>query len=153
MVFDVTRKSLYWMVAGIVITMTVLAFAIILSMFQSSSLATPEEFEAEILALRFSHSKDCFAYQDLKTGRVFPNTIDPLKLNKNQLQRCYQTSPNAKGLKDFNFGIEVDGFTQSMLMTNNFILNRVKFELPKQKVFVKSGDQFIESQMKVSVSR
>ncbi|NQV91186.1 hypothetical protein HQ489_01820 [Candidatus Woesearchaeota archaeon] len=153
MVFDATRKSLYWMMAGIVITMTIFGFAMILSMFQNSQLATPEEFEAEIIALRFTQSEDCFAYKDLKTGRVFPSVIDPLKLNKDQLQRCYQTSTSAKGLKDFNFGVEVDGFTQTPLMTNNFILNRVKFELPKKKVFVKNGDQFIETQMKVSISR
>ena len=65
MVFDATRKSLYWMLAGILITMTVFAFAIILSMFQSSQLEIPEEFEAEILALRFTHSEDCFAYKDV----------------------------------------------------------------------------------------
>ncbi|MBT3836427.1 hypothetical protein HOD05_02495 [Candidatus Woesearchaeota archaeon] len=153
MVFDATRKSLYWMLAGILITMTVFAFAIILSMFQSSQLEIPEEFEAEILALRFTHSEDCFAYKDVKTGRVFPNTIDPVKLNKDQLRRCYQTSSSSQGLKAFNFGIEVDGFTQKPLMTNNFILNRVKFELPKKNVFVKSGDQFVETQMKISVSR
>ncbi|PIN87768.1 hypothetical protein COV12_02080 [Candidatus Woesearchaeota archaeon CG10_big_fil_rev_8_21_14_0_10_32_24] len=153
MVFDVTRKSLYWMLAGIVITMTIFAFAMILSMFQNSQLGIPEEFEAEIIALRFTHTEDCFAYKDTKTGRIFPDVIDPLKLNKDQLNRCYQTSSSATGLKDFNFGIEVDGFTQDKLMTNNFILNRVKFELPKKKVFVKSGDQFIETHMKVSISR
>ncbi len=153
MVFDATRKSLYWMMAGILITVTVLTFAIILSLFQSSQLNILEDFEAEIIALRFTQSADCFAYKDVKTGRIFPNTIDPVKLNKDQLYRCYQTSSSSKGLKDFNFGIEVDGFTQNMLMSNNFIINRVKFELPIKKVFVKSGDQFIETRMKISVSR
>jgi len=102
--FDVARKSIYWMLAGVVITMAVFAFAIILSSYQQKVTQVPPQLRAEVISLRFVNTPECFTYQDPVTGRIFPGVIDVTKFTQARMDQCYRTQ-NEQGFKEFNFGL------------------------------------------------
>jgi len=86
-IFDVTRKSIYWMIAGIVITLVVLGFMMTLSSYKSKLISLPEGLRGEFIALRFTNIGECFAYQN--EGQTESGTIDLSKFNIEGMQRCY----------------------------------------------------------------
>jgi hypothetical protein len=154
--FDVARKSIYWMLAGITVTVAVLAFAMILSSYQSKSLQIPPHLRAELVSLRFLNTPECFTYQD-PSGRVFPGMIDLDKFTQERLNQCYQTSA-ANGKKDYNFGISLKGYdlvqedgSEQLLMTNNYF-KKVDFTLTKN-VLVRSGKELTPTQMLIFVQK
>ncbi len=153
--FDVARKSIYWMLAGVVITMAVLAFAIILASYQQKVTEVPPKLRAELISLRFVNTPECFTYQDPITGRIFPGMIDVTKFTPERLDRCYSTLPE-RGFKEFNFGLALDGYTPlneqgqlQPLRTNNFF-NQVDFTLYKP-VLVRTGSEITPSRMIIYV--
>lgn len=153
--FDVARKSIYWMLAGIVITMAILAFAIILSSYQSKVTTVPPELRAELISLRFINTPECFTYQDPVTGRIFPGVIDVAKFTQERVDQCYRTKKE-KGFKDFNFGLALEGYTPlnaqgqlQPLRTNNFF-NQVDFTLYRP-VLVRAGSETTVSRMIIYV--
>lgn len=152
--FDVARKAIYWMIAGVVITMTVIGFALIMSSYQNKLIDIPPELKAELFVLRFLNTPECFTYQDSITGRIFPGTIDLSKYTQERLNLCYQTEKE-KGFKDYNFGIQLEGYeeikdsNEKMLMTNNFF-NKVDFTLYKN-VLVRLRGGVIPTRMVIFV--
>lgn len=153
--FDVARKSIYWTIAGIVITIVILAFAIIMSQYQNNSLQVPPQLRAELISLRFVNTPECFTYQDPVSGRIFPGVIDLNKFTQEGMDLCYRTEKE-KGFNDYNFGLQLAGFNpideegkESMLRTNNFF-NKVDFTLYKD-VFVRVGEELVPSQMTIYV--
>lgn len=116
--FDVARKTIYWMIAGFIIAMVVLAFAITLGSYRSRLTEVPPRVQAELIALRFANNPDCFAFVDEHTGVVSPKTMDLQKFTAERLNQCYSTDPE-KGFKTFNFRLKLES-TGEELLTNNY---------------------------------
>ena len=103
--FDVAKTILFWMMAGIMLTVILFAFGMIMVGYKSKLTYVPPQLKAELISLRFVNSPDCFAYQD-QTGRVFPGIIDLKKYSSSQLKEdCYPTALE----KDFSFALELKG--------------------------------------------
>lgn len=154
-IFDLTRKQIYWGIAGFMVTIAalILVFAIF-PQYQRSLVEVPPELQAELISLRFVNTPECFTYQDQATGRIFAGVIDLQKFTQAQLDKCYRTEPE-KGFKDFNFALELEGYTpivdgqKKLLLTNNFF-NKVDFTLYKQ-VLVRDGQALEPARMIIQV--
>lgn len=105
-VFDFTRKTIFWTLAGVVITIVVFAFVLGISGYLNKLTYVPEKLRAEFISLRFANIPECFAYQDPDTGRVYPGVLDLSKFTNEQMDNCYKTEPE-KGYKDYNFRLKL----------------------------------------------
>lgn len=153
-VFELARKQIYWMIAGVMITITTIAFAFLMSDYQQKLVEIPEELRAELISLRFVNTPECFTYQDPVTGRIFPGVIDVNKFTQERLDKCYRTEKE-KGFQEYNFALELEGYApvvdgeKRLLLTNNFF-NKVDFTLYK-KVYVRVGNSLEPTRMAVHV--
>jgi len=153
-VFELARKQIYWMIAGVLITIIILAFVFIMGAYQRQLVEVPEELRAELISLRFLNTPECFTYQDQLTGRIFPGVIDVSKFTQERLDACYYTE-DKKGFKDFNFALELEGYVpivdgeKKLLLTNNFF-NKVDFTLFKP-VYVRVGNTIEPTRMIIQV--
>ena len=124
--FEAARKSIYWTISTVVITMVVLFFVIMISGYQNKLTHVPPELQAELISLRFTNLPECFVYED---ERVFPGVIDIQKFTKEQVNNCYKT-PEEKGNKIFNFRFSLknnlieDVFTNNYFHVDDFTLRR-----------------------------
>ena len=154
-IFDLTRKQVYWGIAAfmVVVAALILVF-VIFPQYQRSLVEVPPELRAELISLRFVNTPECFTYQDSTTGRIFAGVIDLKKFTQERMDQCYRTEPD-KGFKDFNFALELEGYTpmldgQKKLLTTNNFFNKVDFTLYKQ-VLVKNGDRLEPTRLVIHV--
>ena len=154
-IFDLTRKQVYWGIAAfmVVIAALILVF-VIFPQYQRSLVEVPPELRAELISLRFVNTPECFTYQDLATGRIFAGVIDLKKFTQERMDQCYRTEPD-KGFKDFNFALELEGYTpmldgQKKLLTTNNFFNKVDFTLYKQ-VLVRNADRLEPTRLVIHV--
>ena len=154
-IFDLTRKQLYWGIAAfMVVVATLILVFVLLPQYQNSLVEVPQELRAELISLRFVNTPECFTYQDETTGRVFAGVIDLQKFTQERMDKCYRTEPE-KGFKDYNFGLELEGYTpiidgqKKLLITNNFF-NKVDFTLYKEAL-VRNGDRFEPTRLVIQV--
>ncbi len=154
-VFDVTRKQIYWPIAAfMVVVATLLLVFVFFPNYERSLVEVPPQLQAELISLRFLNTPECFTYQDPATGRIFAGVIDLGKFTQERLDTCYRTEP-AKGFKDYNFALELEGFTpavggeKKLLMTNNFF-NQVDFTMYKQ-VMVRNGNRLEPTRLVIQV--
>lgn len=154
-IFDVTRKQIYWSIAVFMVLVAALFLMfVLLPQYKGSLVEVPEELRAELISLRFVNTPECFMYQDPVTGRIFAGVIDLQKFTQERMDKCYRTEPE-KGFKDFNFGLELEGYTpivggqKKLLISNNFF-NKVDFTLYKQ-VLVRNGNQFEPTRLVIQV--
>jgi len=154
-IFDLTRKQLYWGIATfMVLVATLIMMFAILPRYQQSLVQVPQELQAELISLRFVNTPECFTYQDQATGRIFAGVIDLQKFTQERMDKCYRTEPE-KGFKDFNFALELEGYTptldgkKKLLMSNNFF-NQVDFTLYKP-VLVRNGERLESTRLIVHV--
>jgi hypothetical protein len=145
--FNAARKTIYWAIAGIVITIFVLGLAILLANHVNQLTKTSPKLKAEYIALRFTNIPECFAYEDKSSGKVHPGIIDLDKFNRKQMDQCYFTEEE-KGFQEYNFGLSLKE-EKINLSTNNFF-NNIDFTLSK-KVVVKKGDHFLEDTLLIYV--
>ena len=138
--FSPARKTIYWMIAGFVLTLVMLAAVIIMVGHKNRITSIPPEINAEFISLRFTNIPECFAYQDPVSEKVYMNTIVIEKFNFEQMNNfCYLNfsitiAPDQeKGHKDFNFELELVN-AQRKVKTNNYF-NVPHFTL-KKKVIV-----------------
>ena len=144
-VFDVARKSIYWMIAGVVITVVVMTYIIILTSFTNNLTKVPDEVQGELLVLRFINNPSCFAYRDADTDQIVLNSISMEKFNEEQLTNCYETNPD-KGFKDMNFKFVLG---ENEVKTNNFF-HKIDFTLHKS-VLVWDGSKWSSQQLTILV--
>ncbi len=116
--FDLARKTIFWMIAGFLITITVLAVGYNLITYREKLTAVPAKVRAELLAMRFTNNPACFAPQDETTGRVYLNRIVLSKFTQAQLNQCYTTEVE-RGFKTFNFRLHLVNQNKE-LQTNNY---------------------------------
>lgn len=146
-VFEVGRKTIYWMLAGFMITLVVIAFVILLAGYQNKLMAVPPLLKAELLSSRFVNNPACFTYQDESTGRVFSSVLDLGKFNSEALLKCYQTEPE-KGYHELNFRLFLVGENKT-LTTNNYFYED-DFKLVK-KVLVRKEGKFAPDSLEIYV--
>ena len=103
--FAAARKTIYWMIAGLVITMVVIGFAMVIASYRNNLAKGPPEIRAELIALRFTNNPDCFAYN--VSDKVLLGTIDLTKFNEENMLKCYSTA-SAGGIKTFNFRLKLE---------------------------------------------
>lgn len=146
-VFEVGRKSIYWMIAGFVIAMLMIAFVIIIVGYQERLTAVPAEMKAQFITLRFVTNPDCFAYQDAVTGRVFPYTIDLSKFTQERMEECYRPDIE-NGFNTLNFKVTIDDGGKS-LRTNNYY--HVDQSRAGYAVMIWDGKQFVRGSVSIDV--
>ena len=146
--FDFTRKSIFWTLAGVVITIVVFAFVLGISGYLNKLTYVPEKLRAEIISLRFVNIPECFAYQDSETGRVYPGVIDLSKFTNEQMNlSCYHTE-SEKGYKDYNFRLRL--YKNGAEVHSNNYFNKDSFTLFR-KVAVKNNQTLTEDEMYIFV--
>ncbi len=133
-VFDVARKSIYWMLAGLIIAAVVLIFAFSIAGYRNKLTKIPPELSAELIALRFTTIPDCFAVED--SGVVLSGTIDQAKFTTETINHCYKTEPE-KGFKTFNFRLKLESTGQELITNNYFHQDRDDLTITKE-VLVKT---------------
>jgi len=103
-VFDVASKTIYWMIASVMIAVILLAFSLILVKYKNNLTYVSPKLEASLIAMRFTNIPECFAYEDPETDRVYPGIIDLSKFNPEQMEKCYKTS----SAKEINFKLRLE---------------------------------------------
>ncbi len=146
-IFDVGRKTIYWMIAGFVMAMVMIAYVMIIGGYKARLTEMPNEIKSEFIALRFVNNLDCFAYQDPSTKRVFPFSIDVAKFKEEKrMDKCYLTEKE-KGYKTFNFKLSLGQYES--VRTNNY------FEAPQSQkeynVLVWDGNKFERDTLLIEV--
>ncbi|MFC1686846.1 hypothetical protein ACFL0E_00630 [Nanoarchaeota archaeon] len=141
------RKSLYWMVIGIVVTIVVFVFAFILASHQNRLTKIPSELKSELLSLRFVNNPDCFTYQDSVTKRVFPGIIDLTKFTDDDLLNCYKTETKEEN-KDYNFRLKLK-VQNKEIKTNNY--RNVNTYVLTKEVLVKIGEDLKKDTLEIFV--
>jgi hypothetical protein len=147
--FDVARKTIFWMIAGFLIAIIILAFTFTIADYRSKLTYVLPQMKAEFITLRFANIPQCFAYKDDLTGRVYSSTIDLEKFTKERLFSCYHTEPK-EGYQDFNFRLVLKNANKE-IFTNNYF-NKDDFTQFK-RVLVKDGDSFKEDTLIVYVQQ
>lgn len=104
--FDEARKVIYWMIAGVVISLIVFGFAFIVADYKAGLLNVPLELDANLLAVRFGNIPECFAYEE-PVGTVHTETIDLEKFTDEEFYGCYHTDED-KGYQEINFELQLD---------------------------------------------
>ncbi len=146
-IFDVGRKTIYWMIAGFVMAMVMIAYVMIIGGYKARLMEMPKEIKSEFVTLRFVNNPDCFAYQDAVTKRVFPFSIDLTKFKEEKrMDKCYLTEKE-KGYKTFNFKLLLGQY--GSVETNNY------FEVPQSQkeygVLVWDGSKFERETLLIEV--
>ena len=148
-IFGIARKTIFWMIAGFLIVMVILGFAIVLGSYQSKLTYLSPKLKADLISLRFANIPECFAYQDPVSGRVYPGIVDLNKFNNEQLFGCYHTNPE-KGFKDYNFGLKL--LNEDKFVHTNKYYNKIDFTITK-KVLVKNGDEISKDDLYIYVQK
>ena len=136
--FDIATKSVYWMIAGFVILMLVLVFAILMVNYKAKLLHVPEELQAQFISLRFTQIPECFAYQDPRSERVYPGVIDISKFTEEQMKKCYPV-PEENGYKEINFELELKNAGNKIRSSDYYKNERFRREM---QVLVKEGKNY-----------
>ncbi|MFH0701879.1 MAG: hypothetical protein V2A62_05600 [Candidatus Woesearchaeota archaeon] len=145
--YDVARKSVYWMIAGVMLTMAVLLYVYFLSGMNARLTYVPEKLRAEVISLRFANLPECFAYQDPDTGRVYPGVIDTTKFNFENTNNCYKTDDNL-GYGEYNFRFLLKN-KRLEVYTNNYFHG--EFFSISRTVLIKEGNTITSDEMIIYV--
>jgi hypothetical protein len=135
--FAAARKTIYWMIAGLVITMVVIGFAMVIASYRNNLAKVPPEIRAELIALRFTNNPDCFAYN--VGDKVILGTIDLNKFNEETLLKCYSTA-NSGSIKTFNFRLKLESSGKEL--TTDKYANLDKFTIFKEVLIKRPGGLF-----------
>jgi len=148
-IFGVARKMVYWMIAAVIITFVVFAFAVVVANYKSALGRVPIEMSAEFISLRFVNNPECFAFYDTEAERVFPGIIDIDKFTQEQLTKCYH-SQKRQGVDTFSFYLKLETLGNE-LRTSNYI-HQYKDAIYKE-VLVKKGTELIRDQLIILVQK
>ena len=148
-IFEFTQKTIFWMMAGVIITAIVFTFAFMIANYKDKLMDVSLQLRAETIALRFTNIPECFAYQDPETGRVYPKVIDLSKFNDEQMVQCYFTDPERE-YRDYHFGLTLEN-ERLFVSTNKYVV--VENFVIYKNVFVKDEGGLREDRLKISVQK
>lgn len=149
-IFDVARKSIYWIIAGFLIVAVVGLVAFTLANYQGKLTRVPPQLSAEFITLRFTNLPECFAAVDKNTGMVQTGSIDTAKFNQETLNRCYSTETE-KGFKTFNFRFKLASSGQELMTNNYYYHDRNSLTLRKDVLAYKEGTLIGKDQLIIYV--
>ncbi|MBU0470181.1 MAG: hypothetical protein KKA62_05655 [Nanoarchaeota archaeon] len=135
-IFDTARKTIYWMIAAVVITAVLFAFAVSIANYKNKVTLVPEELQAELIALRFANVGECFALQDQATGKVSAGIIDFDKFTEERLNECYPL-PSDISHTEYNFRLLLTDAGKEI--TTLDYANRDKFSFDKEVLVSNDG--------------
>ncbi len=144
---EIAVKSLFFPLIIFVIIIVIMAFFWMIANYTGKLAEIPPELKAELISLRFTNTPECFAYENVEVGRVYPGIIDLDKFNQEQLNNCYLTE-SERGYTDYNFGITLKEQNINLL-TNNYF-NTVSFTIYKD-VIVRDGNHLFKDQLIIYV--
>jgi hypothetical protein len=108
--FDVTRKTIFFIIAGAIFSILVLFVWYTIVIFGGSLVeVSPDTIEA-MYVYRFLNTPECLAYQDELTGRIDSGLIDLTKFTDGQLYSCYYTNSS----EDYNFMLKLKNKNMSI---------------------------------------
>ncbi len=145
--FDVAGETIFLMVMAVVIPLFLLGFVFLLGNYQARLGEVPVEVKAELAGLRFTTVADCFAYQDLATGRVYPGVIDQTKFTPEQLVRCYLPDEQT-GRQQLNFRLWLEGSGKELLTSKYFHIDDLTLA---KKVLVRNEQGIAEDTLTIFV--
>ena len=140
--FEVAKTSLFWVVMVFVLTIVIIAFALIVSNFQKKVVEVPAELQVELIALRFASISECFAYS--VNDVVQPGVIDLQKFTDEQMDKCYRTESK----KTFNFRLVLEN-AQKQVLSNNYF-HKDDFTIFKE-VLIRDGSELKRDKMVIYV--
>ena len=146
---DVAWTTIYWMLAGVVISSVVLFFAFFVAGYENDVVAVPFKLQAAMTALRFANIPECFAYQDLETKRVYPGSIDIVNFNEKQLKQCYWPD-NETGRREINFQLTLQ--QKGLSIQTNKYSEVPEFTIVKDVSIWEDGE-FREDKLRIIVQR
>jgi len=148
--FDIARKTLYWGIAGFVLSILVLALVIYLSLYNVDLTKTPAKLEAKILSSRFLYPSKCFAYQDPITERTHPRLIDLSRFKNETLADCYLSDTT----KDHQFQLKLKNLDNNQTYQ---IQTKEWFNVPsftiREPVFIKQDGTISNGQLLIIVQK
>ena len=147
--FGVARKTVYWTIIAVVITMIVIFFAFLLANYKNRLSEVPKELQAELISLRFVNAPECFAYQEPSTGRILHSVIDIDKFTEEQMNQCYSTAGSG-GIKTFNFRLSLVNGGEGVFTDKYYHYDRPDFSIIKE-VLVKRGSDLQKDQLMVYI--
>lgn len=118
-IFDVARKTIYWGISMLIISIIVLAYVFIIVGYKERLTVYPPELIAELLSLRFTNAPECFAHQDPVTKQTILGTIDLSKFTIERLNKCYSTNQET-GHREMNFHLQLASDPEKSVATNNY---------------------------------
>jgi hypothetical protein len=140
--FEVAKTSLFWVVIVFVLTIVIIAFALIINNFHKRVVDVPAELQVEMIALRFANVPECFAYS--VNDIVQPGVIDLDKFTDEQMLKCYRT----ENKNTFNFRLVLQN-SGKQVMSNNYF-NKDDFTIFKQ-VLIRDGSELKSDKMAIYV--
>ena len=144
-IFNVAKKTIYWMIAGFMIAMVTITFTATLMKYTKEVTTVPAQMKGEMVALRFINIPECFAYQDPETNRVYPGVIELEKFTKEHLnESCYRSL----SIKEVNFKLKLG---EREITTTNFFAGTRTVHLRPLSVLVKNGTKYSEEQLYITI--
>lgn len=140
--FEVANKTVFFMIIAVVLGGLAIFFFWAISEYERQLAHVPPQAQAEFLALRFTHSADCFAYQDAETQQVYPNVIDIQKFTEETLSHCYVSGDR----KQFNFQLVLD----DKIVATDYWVGVKAFTLYRP-VMVREGKQLKQKRLTINV--
>jgi hypothetical protein len=135
--FDLAKKSIYWMIAGVIITMVVLIFAMFMGRITSDYTYNPPELEVDFITLSFVNTAECFAYVD-EEGLLYPYSIDLDKFTGDILtQECYPL-PDDVSRESYNFALSLEEDPENKKITTAKYFNIKDYS---KTIYVKVYDE------------
>ena len=121
----------------------------IIASFLSNDLQIPKDIEPFILMQRFWNSPSCFAYEDVKTGRVYQKVIDIEKFKtKDAMNKCFS---NLKSRYAFKFELENPETNAKIeTLTPNWVQGS-NFKLEQKNVFVYSNNKIRNQKLSIFI--
>ncbi len=148
--FDIARKTLYWGISGVILSLLVLGLVILILSYRGAATEVPPLLESTILSARFVNSPKCFAYQDSVTERVEPRLIDLTRFTDEVMAGCYISDTT----KDYQFQLklrDLDTDEERVVQTAEWY-NVPAFTLT-EPVLIKKGEEIHKGVLLIIVQK
>ncbi|MFC1728417.1 hypothetical protein ACFLZ7_03065 [Nanoarchaeota archaeon] len=136
----------YMIIAMFVLTAMFIMLLVLFSTYTSAPVATHEEAYILVYKQRFLDSPDCFAYEDIDTGNIYPGIIDKSKFTESNLNNCYKE--NIESHYEFSLTLQ-EGETETTISTQNY--KQLKKKIPTF-VLINDNGELKKGTLFVSVS-
>lgn len=139
------RKTLFYIIFGIISTITAFLLVYMSNMSLTNISATPASLEEYIVTSRFFYSEDCFAYSE--QGRIYP-VIDFEKFTDENLRKCY--SSGSEKTKGYEITLEIEGEKEAKSVSTANFKGFMRRKLVKD-VFIFKDSKIVDGKITVGI--